>query len=183
MPSTVLLSGACGSGKSTILTLGYKALDSCWGPTASFDTDSLLMMVDPHWELPYDESRVRLMLDQCALLAESFFAGGLERVLIGGNALHTPAEINPLVERLLEMGDVFHVTLDPSLDEIVRRVRQRGGDKTPEWLAVHVNWMRSLYANWTWRIDNSRLTPIETLYEIARCTEGGLGQLSTPVGQ
>jgi len=76
MPATVLLSGACGSGKSTVLTLGYRAFDAVWGPTAAFDTDVLLMMVDPRWELTHEERRLDLLFEQCGLLAESFLAAG-----------------------------------------------------------------------------------------------------------
>jgi hypothetical protein len=59
-------------------------------------------------------------------------------VIIGGNGLHTPTEITDFVARLLRLGEVYHVTLDPSLDEIQRRVATRSGDHTPEWLADHV---------------------------------------------
>lgn len=176
--ATLLLSGACGSGKSTLLTLGYRAYSAVWGPTATFDTDALLMMVDPRWELAHEERRLDLMYEQCVVLATSFLANGLAWVAIGGNALHTPAEIAPLVEGLLDVGEVFHVTLDPSIDEIRHRVAQRGGDKTDEWLGVHAAWMREKYESWTCRVDNSNLTPLETLHEIAARVSSGEGRLS-----
>jgi hypothetical protein len=179
--STVLLSGACGAGKSSVLTLGYRAHEACWGPTAVIDTDTLLQLIDPCWELAYERRRVDLALEQCGLLAESLLASGLERVLIGGNALHTPEEINPLVEHLLRLGDVFHVTLDPSLDEIVRRIDGRGGDKTAAWLAGHVDWMRARYGAWTCRIDNTHLSPVGTLREIAARVAAGEGLLTGPI--
>ena len=34
-------------------------------------------------------------------------------MIIGGNGLHTPEEINDLIALLLRVGDVYHVTLDP----------------------------------------------------------------------
>lgn len=97
--------------------------------------------------------------------------------MIGGNALHTRAEIDPLIARLARHGEVFHVTLDPSLEEIVRRVERRGGDKTAEWLETHVAWMREKYGPWTSRIDNTTLGPIETLHEIAARIAAGEGRL------
>jgi hypothetical protein len=51
MGKSILLSGACGSGKSTLMTLGYRTLEAHLGPTATIDTDSILLMVDPRWEL------------------------------------------------------------------------------------------------------------------------------------
>jgi hypothetical protein len=175
---TILLSGACGAGKSALLRLGARRFEPKFGRTATFDTDSLLMMVDPRWELDHEERRFDLLYEQCFLLAVSFANGGFDTVVIGGNALHTLDELHGLVERLAVLGPVFHVTLDPSLDEIVRRVAGRGGDKTPEWLAVHVDWMRAKYEPWTCRIDNTSLSPTETLDEVAhRVLAAGEGRL------
>lgn len=176
---TLLLSGACGSGKSTLLQLGYRTWHRALGRTAAFDTDALLMMVDPRWELAHEERRLDLLFEQCGLLATSFHRAGFDCVVIGGNALHTPDEINPLIQQLLEAGGVIHVTLDPSIDEIRRRVAARGGDKTPEWLETHVQWMRERYAGWTCRIDNSTITPTETLDEIVARTRAGEGRITS----
>lgn len=176
--ATLLLSGACGAGKSTLLALGHRAYRDVLGRTAIFDTDALLMMVDPRWELPHEERRFDLMYEQCLLLAKSFLDNGFAWVVIGGNALHTPAAMAPLVEGLLDLGEVFHVTLDPSIDEIKRRVAERGGDKTDEWLGVHVAWMREKYEGWTCRVDNSNLTPLETLQAIAGRVATGEGRLT-----
>jgi AAA domain len=137
MGKSILLSGACGSGKSTLMALGYRALEVHWGPTATIDTDTILMMVDPRWELPHEERRYELAGYQCWLLARSFLTAGFGCVIIGGNGLHTPEEINGLVTLLLRLGEVYHVTLDPSLSEVQRRVAKRGGDQTPEWVAGH----------------------------------------------
>ena len=117
MGKTILLSGACGSGKSTLMTLGYRAVEPHWGPTATIDTDTILMMVDPRWGLDYEERRLDLAGYQCGLLAESFLTTGFACVIIGGNGLYTPEEINDLVALLLRLGEVYHVTLDPSLAE------------------------------------------------------------------
>jgi chloramphenicol 3-O-phosphotransferase len=175
---TVLLSGACGAGKSAILKLGARAFEPHFGRTATFDTDELLMMVDPRWELAHEERRFGVLFEQCWLLADSFARGGFDTVVIGGNALHTPDEMGELVPSLASLGPVFHVTLDPALDEIVRRVANRGADKSPEWLRVHVEWMHERYeaTPWTCRIDNTSLTMHETLEEIARRTAAGEGR-------
>ena len=75
------------------------------------------------------------------LLAESFLTEGFDCVIIGGNSLHTRGEINDLIDLLLRLGDVYHVTLDSSLPETQRRVASRGG-QSPEWLVDHVSRMR-----------------------------------------
>jgi hypothetical protein len=177
MARSILLSGACGSGKSTLMHLGYRAFEVHWGPTATIDTDTILMMVDPRWELGPEERRLELAGYQCWLLAHSFLTAGFECVIVGGNGLHTPDEINDLVALLLQLGEVYHVTLDPSPPEIRRRVGNRGADHGPEWLADHVEWMRARYGPWTCRIDNTSLSPHATLAEIARRIGQGEGRL------
>ncbi|MEX1009266.1 MAG: AAA family ATPase [Acidimicrobiia bacterium] len=177
MARTILLSGACGSGKSTLMNLGYRALERHLGPTAVIDTDTVLMMVDPRWELSHEERRLDLAGYQCFLLARSFLDAGFQCVIIGGNGLHTPDEINDLIALLLDVGDVFHVTLDPALTEIQSRVANRGGDQTPEWLADHVQWMRARYRSWTCCIDNTELSPEATIAQVAERTAGGEGKV------
>lgn len=75
---TILLSGAMGSGKSTVMTIGYRALAAQWGPTATIDADTILRMVDPKWELADEERHLELAGYQCWLLAESFLTGGFD---------------------------------------------------------------------------------------------------------
>lgn len=140
------------------------------------------MMVDPMWELPEDEWDLELSGWQCWLLARSFLTRGFETVIIGGNGFHTPAEgLNDMIGFLLTVGDVFHVTLDPTLEEVQRRVAQRGSDMTPESLAEHVASMRARQRSWTCRIDNTSLTPQATVAEIAARVERGDGSLTGPL--
>ena len=163
------------------MRLGYRMLEAQFGPAATIDTDAILMMVDPRWELSHDERRLDLAGYQCWLLAESFLTRGFECVIIGGNGLHTPEEINDLIALLLRVGDVYHVTLDPSLPEIQRRVASRGGDQTPEWLEEHVSWMRARYREWTCRIDNTAAGPEATLAQIAERVRRGEGRIAGPL--
>jgi len=77
---------------------------------------------------------------------------------------------------------VYHVTLDPSLDAIRARIEQRGGmDITPDGIAEHVEWMRARYRDWTCRIDNTAMTPAETVAEIARRIAHGEGHITGPL--
>jgi hypothetical protein len=180
MARTVLLSGACGAGKTSLLRLGYRRLSPYFGRVATLDTDWFFMLVDPNWELAHDERDGDLMHRQCGMLARSFFDAGFETVLIGGNALHTrDGSFDALIESLRARGNVYHFTLDPSLDEIIRRVEARGGDKTREWLGEHVAWMRDRDAPWTSRIDNSAMSPTETAAVIAERITLGEGLLAS----
>lgn len=182
MGKTILLSGACGSGKSTLMSLGYRRLAALWGPTATVDTDTILTMVDPMWELVDEERHLDLAGYQCWLLAKSFLTAGFECVIIGGNGLHTPEEgLNDMVTLLLSVGEVYHVTLDPALAEIKRRAAKRGRELSPGSLAEQVERMQASYRQWTCRIDNTSKSPEATLAEIAERIGRGEGRLTGPI--
>lgn len=153
-----------------------------FGRTATIDTDTLQMMVDPTWELPEHEWELELCGWQCWLLAQSFLTHGFETVIVGSNGFHTPSEgLNDMVGFLLTVGDVHHVTLDPSIEEIQRRVLELGSHMSRDSLAEHVAWMRARQRDWTCRVDNTSLTPEETVAEIASRVQGGEGRLTGPL--
>lgn len=176
---TILLTGAMGSGKSALLSLGYRTKTAYLGKTASIDTDVMSMMIDPTFELADEDRHLDLTGYQCWMLTKSFLEAGFETVIIGGNGFHTPEEgLNDMVSFLLTAGEVFHVTLDPSTEETQRRVAHRGSAIGPNALADHVQWMRDRQRPWTCRIDNTQMTPEQTLGEIAARIRQGEGHIT-----
>lgn len=153
-----------------------------FGRTATIDTDVLQMMVDPAWELPEDEWDLELSGWQCWLLAQSFLQRGFETLIIGSNGLHTPAEgLNDMIGFLSTVGEVHHVTLGASIEEIQPRVVERGRDMTAAAVAEHVESMRPRQRAWTCRVDNTSLTAEETIAEIAARVRRGEGRLTGPL--
>src|SRR5687768_7062033 len=139
------------------------------GDVAAIDTDRLLMFFDPLWELKYPEAEPywELAGRQWILLARSYFEFGFAAVIIGGNGVWDRTAVSQVAAAVADLADTYHLTLDPSLDVICERVAARGDDKSPDWLRTHVEWMRERYAEgWTYVIDNSAMTPDETLEAI-----------------
>lgn len=58
---------------------------------------------------------------------------------------------------------------------------ERGSDMTPASVAQQVAWMRAQQREWTCRVDNSSLTPEETVAEIAARVQEGEGRLTGPL--
>jgi len=165
-----------------MLSVGHVTMARHLGRTATIDTDVLLKMVDPRWELPKDEWELELCGWQCWLLTQSFLTHGFETVIIGSNGFHTPAEgLNDMIGFLLTVGDVYHVTLDPSVEEVERRIAQRGSDVDSEFIAEEVARMRARHRNWTCRIDNTSLTPEAAVAEIAARVNHGEGIVTAPL--
>ncbi|MFC9687250.1 hypothetical protein ACFTSF_01815 [Kribbella sp. NPDC056951] len=175
-PTTVFLSGSAGSGKTTVLRLSHDLKLSTWGRTAAIDTDQLFLMVDPHWDLPYDDARTALALRQAAQLTQSFFSADYENVLIAGNAIHDAIDLNPVIPDLLQLGRVFHLTLDPSEEAILQRTAA-DADRSPAHLISDLQHQRVKRCPWSAPIDNSTLTPLETLQKIAHLVQAGEGEI------
>jgi hypothetical protein len=182
---TILLSGACGSGKTSAMQLMRKYLLPNLGDTAVIDVDRVYTMVDPDYWIPFPEAEAywSLARRQCALLAKSYFVSGFGGVVIGGNSVHQKDRLNEILGTLLEVSEIHHVTLDPDPEMIKQRILARSGAhddiKTPEWVDSHVRYMREHYEAWTARIDNSALSPDETvqaIYHAVLCNRGRLTQ-------
>ena len=179
---TILLTGAMGSGKSTLLSLGYLTKVAHLGKTASIDTDVVSMMIDPAFELADEDRHLDLTGYQGWLLTKSFLEAGFETVIIGSNGFHTPEEgLNDMIGFLLTAAEVFHVTLDASVEETQRRVAARGSAINPDALADHIKSMRDRQRPWTCRIDNTQMTPEHTLAEIAARIRQGEGRVTGPL--
>ncbi|WP_369370671.1 hypothetical protein AB1046_18030 [Promicromonospora sp. Populi] len=153
---------------------------STWGRTAAIDTDQLFLMVDPHWDLPYDDARTALVLRQCLQLTESFFSADYENVLIAGNAIHDAIDLNPVIPGLLRLGRVFHLTLDPSEDAVLRRTAD-DPDRSPTHLRDDLHLLRAKRSTWSAPLDNSTLTPLETFQKIAHLVQTGEGEIHGPL--
>ncbi len=180
MPRTVFLSGPAGSGKTTVLQLSHAEKLATWGRTAAIDTDQLFLMVDPHWDLPYDDARTALVLRQSAHLAESFFEAGYENVLIAGNSIHDAIDLNPVIPHLLQLGRVFHTTLTPTADAVLNRTAN-DPNRSPAHLVKDLQVLRATRSPWSAPVDNSTLTPLETLQKIAHLTQTAKGEIHGPL--
>jgi hypothetical protein len=154
------------------------------GDTAVIDVDRVYTMADPDYSVPFPKAETywSLARRQCALLARSYFASGFGVVVIGGNSVYQKDRLNEILETLLRVSEIHHITLDPDLEVIKQRILARSGafddTKTPDWIESHVRYMREHYEPWTARIDNSALSPDETVQAIYHAVVGNRGRLT-----
>lgn len=124
----MFLSGACGAGKTAVLSLGLSRMRAAFGgDVAAIDTDRLLMFFDPLWELKYPEAEPywELAGRQWILLARSYFEFGFAAVIIGGNSVWRREGVSQVAAAVADVADTFHVSLDPSLGVIYERIAAR----------------------------------------------------------
>ena len=150
-----------------------------WGhPAAAIDTDQLYFNVDARFELAYDDARNAMVHSQAAQLALSLFEHGWQTVVICGNSLFEPVDTAPVLARLCPVAEVHHVTLVPALQAVLgwcgSDLPGRGPSRIAEDAETHARKRHPGSA----LLDNSTLTPKQTLAELARLVSAGAGRLS-----
>jgi hypothetical protein len=121
-----------------------------------------------------------MVLSQAAQLAISLFEHGWHTVIICGNSLFEPADTALVLARLCRVAEVYHVTLAPALEAVLARcgpdLPGRGPARLAEDADIHARRRHPGSA----LLDNSDLTPEQTLAELARLVSTGAGRLSCP---
>src|SRR5262245_60652680 len=115
---TILLSGAPGTGKSTVQARAPYFFRARLGEAAALGTDQFYTLFDPRWT---NDNRHwwKLALGSCACVTRYLFQQGVGVVLIASNGLYTSPDINTVLVELLPVSAVYHITLDAQLDTVV----------------------------------------------------------------
>lgn len=140
-PLLVVLNGPIGSGKSTVGVALAGAIERAGHRAASIDLDEVWAMVDhqrPRRGGPDEWSLARCGV---AALADTFFADGVEVVIVNG-PFYGSAERTQLLDALRTRADVRYVTLHVTFDEALRRTNadpdpRRDTSREREWLMKH----------------------------------------------
>lgn len=164
---TLIISGAPGTGKSTIRRHAPDFFQMRGEIAAAFDTDEFYSFFDPNWRGAH-RTYWPLALESCLATAQFAFQRLVSTVLICSNGLYTPDAVNQVLTVLAHFGPVFHFTLEAALAVVVERVQQRGDivQHPPDWLQGWQTHIRQYYAPWTTVIDTSALTPEQVLLRI-----------------
>ena len=180
----VVVGGACGVGKSEALRVMRPVLQGRVADVAVLETDRFYMIIDPDWAIPEEEAGRYYEVSGWLLqgTAQRLVGAGFDWVAIGSADMYEESRLRDLVQPFIDDGvAVHHVTLDPGVETVCERIARRAhpldADKTPEWIATYLSWYRGHYADWTWVIDNSALTPDETALAIFDAVGAGRGRL------
>jgi hypothetical protein len=141
---------------------------------------ALLQCGRPLCELAYDDARNAMVLSQAAQLAISLFEHGWQTVIIFGNSLSDPDDTAPVLARLCPVAEVYHVTLAPALQAVLARCGPDLPGRGPSRLAADAETHARKRHPGSARLDNSDMTPEQTLAELARLVRTGVGRLSCP---
>jgi hypothetical protein len=113
-------------------------------------------------------------------VAISLFEHGWQTVIIFGNSLFDPDDTAPVLARLCPVAELYRVTLAPALEAVLARcgpdLPGRGPSRLAEDAETHARRRHPGSA----LLDNSALTPEQTLEGLARLVSAGAGRLSCP---
>ena len=186
MKRVVLISGAIGVGKSATLRSMRETLADLVGEIAGLESDQFYTMIDPHWTCPPDRldryyTVSGQLLRQTAL---GFLRSGFAWVAIASNGHWKQQRAREFVQPfLLESACVHHITLDPGEEILRQRIAQRAraaGQDVDEQQAAAVDMLgkvRQALGPWTHVVDNSQLTPAETVQAIHDAIDRGHGRM------
>jgi energy-coupling factor transporter ATP-binding protein EcfA2 len=180
----VIVSGACGTGKSTTLSLMRPLIGHEVGEVATLETDLFYQMIDPNWSIPWPRAAhyVSIALRNVVRATLHFLDEGFDWIAIASNGLYEKPVVDEFIRPLIEdnRAALHHITLDPGVLEVQERIVRRAGPfddaKTPEWLESQVRWFRERYGDWTYVLDNESLTPEETVRAMYATVKNGGGR-------
>ena len=175
-PVIFLISGAQGSGKSTVA----RRLAARFDRGVHIEADALQRMIvkGATWPEPpaprgEAERQLRMRARHAAMLADSFFKEGftvvIDDILIGEQLEYMRAQISSRPLMLVNLAPPLAVLRD-------RNAARPGKDVHLPWNPILDEEMRRVQSDMGIWIDNSRQTPDETVDEILRRTpeEGSL---------
>ena len=166
-PTTIIVSGAPGTGKSTLRRHAPYFFRPRYGEAAALDTDEYYPLFDPQWT-GNNRDWWAIATDAALHMTDYLFRRGVQIVLISSNGFYTPEAVNHAITMLGKKSKLYHITLDAPLTAIVRRIEQRGDlqEHPADWLAAWQTHIRSYYAKWTYILDSGKLAPEATLEAI-----------------
>ncbi len=175
----VIVSGACGVGKSATLRAMVDVLDD----VATLESDHFYMMFDPQWKLDFPDAQPYWDRGM-TLLRRTVGSFALRRtalIAVASNGIQHSFLARAFARSMPDGLPVHHVTLDPGLELVLERMRQRSPDEALDWIPDHLAWFRERYGSWTHVIDNAAMTPDETARTIAEVVSSGAALLDEPV--
>ncbi|OMP66345.1 ATP-binding cassette domain-containing protein [Domibacillus epiphyticus] len=166
MKKIVFVSGASGAGKTTLCEI----LTSQVGPLyndeiAGIDMDEVYKFVDRGFCSPHGDRLYKLARQNTGCLTNNFLKNRIHTVFIFGIEIYNKQRVNDVLDfvQMDEKTQVYHFTLTPPKKKIIERLIKRQ-NHVPRWFQMHFLEREYYYdAKWTIPIDNSHMTPHETL--------------------
>ncbi|MBI4973610.1 AAA family ATPase [Candidatus Roizmanbacteria bacterium] len=160
-----IITGPPGAGKSTISKLYAQKQPNC----VRIETDDMRhMVVSPHkapWQGEEGNRQLKLGIRNTCLLTHEFIKEGFEVVIVDFLTEYT----FPFYKESLEKYNLKIIQLTATFDELKKRFIQRGKSVTEEEFKMLYD-MQKLFTHFDYLIDNTALSPEETVDQIMKVT-------------
>lgn len=174
MKTVVLVSGPSGSGKSTMRRVLKQTLGTRFNNRiAGVEIDDIYRFIDPRFNANNHLEIWRMARESTGHLVRGMLLGEIDSVFIFGNTIFSNEQIEDVLKNIIIEDQVsfYHVTLAPSRETVASRLKKRQ-QSVPDWIDSHLAERQPyLKEKWTTLIDNSKITPEETLEAIYKVVE------------
>ncbi len=177
----IVIAGPNGSGKSTVIYAAREYLKGRYGEVAAFELDDILCFIHNDWDAwgkEFGKERIdnmpytKISLSNAAVLVNNFFDKSFTVVLLAGDILASKMLMAAFSDMIDNEIEIYHLILDPGDVIIIPRLKKRyetnGAD--PRKIETTLNHlqkthdsMRAAIGPGTIHLDNSKLTPEQTL--------------------
>lgn len=177
----IVMAGPNAAGKSTVVYAAREYLKARYGEVAAFELDDILCFIHKDWDAwgkEFGKERIdnmpytKISLSNAAVLVNNFFNKNFKVVLLAGDILASKMLMTAFSDMINNEIEIYHLILDPGDAVLIPRLtkRYKKNDADPKKVEMTLNHLQKAHDNMraeigpgTFHLDNSKLTPEETL--------------------
>ncbi|MBP3950876.1 AAA family ATPase [Bacillus suaedae] len=174
MRKVIFISAPSGAGKTTVRkTLDETIASNFNNNIFKIEIDAMYKEINPNFRAKNHLEIWKKARENTGHLIKEKLDEGTEAIFVVGNTIFSDQRMQEVLKPIqAEDGVEFiHITLAPTRSELARRLKKRRGS-VPKWIDSHLAEREPyLEAKWTNVIDNSKMTPEQTvtaIYEVIK---------------
>lgn len=176
MRKVIFISAPSGAGKTTVRKAIADTIGSYFNNNiAKIEIDAMYKEINPNFRAKNHLEIWKKARENTGHLIKEKLNEGTEAIFVVGNTIFSEQRMQEVLTPIQyeDEVDFIHITLAPTRSELARRLKKRRGS-VPKWIDSHLAERQPyLDAKWTNIIDNSKMTPEQTVKAIYEVIKNG----------